>query len=185
MINPAVFMGRLRRIIAEAPADEVTSLAANMFRSYKQSLYSEFDIRSANRLTRAVKTRASDVLADLRLEIMHMEFAVPEQSAARAACSAVRWEIDMARRALALRHEVPECDKPDGNPPMECLGGSAEEDCGHQAMLQACRREFQGAIGMVVSFPNSGLHPRRTLQSMELLSRSRALLARLRRSQVR
>jgi hypothetical protein len=184
MISPAVFMNRLRRIIAGAPADEVTSLAVNMFRSYKQSLYSEFDIRSANRLTQTVKTHARDVLADLRLEIMHVEFAAPEQSPARAACSAVRWEIDMARRTLALRHEVPEGDEPDSDPPKECLGGCAE-DCEHHAMLQACRREFQGAIGMVVTFPSSGLHPRRTLQSMESLSRSRALLARLRRSQVR
>jgi hypothetical protein len=79
----------------------------------------------------------------------------------------------MARRALALRHEISECEE-----------GESMEDCEHRAMLQACRSEFQGAIGVVVSFPSPERHRRRDLQSMEALSRSRALLARLRRSRV-
>jgi hypothetical protein len=158
-----------------------------MFRCFKRSLFEEFDIGPTNRLTRAVKAHVNDVLADLRLEVMHVEFSAQENSAVQTACSAVRWEIDMARRALALRHEVPECDEPESGASLDGTGKHAD-DCEHHVMLEACQSEFQGAIGVVVSFPSpdpgSGKHRRRVLQSMEALSRSRALLARLRRSRV-
>jgi len=189
MISSAVFMNRLRRIIADAPCDDATSLAVNMFRCFKRSLYSNFDIRTANRLTRTVKAQVSDVLADLRLEVMHIEFAAPEQSPVRAACSAVRWEIDMARRALSLRNEIPEGDPPEDAAPVDAPGeealGESQQDGQQRAMLEACHRELEGAIGVVVSFPSPGPNRRRILQSMEALSRSRALLARLRRLHVR
>src|SRR5262249_31348359 len=108
MISTGVFMSRLRRIVADADSDDATSLALNMFRSYKGDLYEEFEIRSANRLPRTVKAQVDDLLAELRLEVLRAEFETSEPSAMRTICSAVRWDIDMARRALALRHECPE-----------------------------------------------------------------------------
>jgi hypothetical protein len=167
MISSTVFMNRLRRIIADAALEDGTSLAVNMFRSYQRDLYSEFDIRCSNRLTRAVKTQVSDILAELRLEVLRVEFEATESSAIRAICSAVRWEIDMARRALALRHEVPDCEDCD-----RLVAGVSRQDCEHHA-----------PAGVVLAFadPNPWLNRRRILQSMETLSRSRHLLARLRR----
>src|SRR5262245_25216704 len=108
MISTVVFMSRLRRIIAEADCNDATSHALNMFRSYKRDLYEEFDIRASNRLTGSVKAQVNDLLAELRLEVLRAEFEAPEPSPVRVICAAIRWEIDMARRALALRHECPE-----------------------------------------------------------------------------
>jgi len=67
MISAAEFMDRMRHMMADAESGDITSLAVNMFRCFKQSLYAKFEIGPANRLTRAVKAHVNDVLADLRL----------------------------------------------------------------------------------------------------------------------
>ncbi len=147
-------MNRLRRIIADAP-DDGTSLALNMFRSYKRDLYAEFDIRSANRLTRSVKMQVNDALAELRLEVLRAEFEAPEPSPMRTVCAAVRWDIDMARRALALRQEWPE-----------------PELAGPPVPPWVFRRGRDG----------EWQHRLRVVQSIDVVSRSRRRLTRLRRS---
>ena len=148
-------MNRLRRIVADATCDDATSLALNMFRSYKRDLYDEFEIRSANRLTRAVKMQVSDVLAELRLEVLRTEFEAAEPSPVRTICSAVRWDIDMARRALALRQECVERET--SVPPVPTSVFRRGRDGEWQQRL-------------------------RLVQSIEVTSRSRRLITRLRRS---
>jgi hypothetical protein len=155
MISSAVFMNRLRRIIADAACDDATSRALNMFRSYKRDLYEEFDIRSANRLTRSVKSQVNDLLAELRLEVLRAEFEAPEPSPMRTICAAVRWDIDMARRSLALRQECMERET--SVPPVP---------------PSVFRRGRDG----------EWLQRLRLVQSIEVTSRSRRLITRLRRS---
>jgi hypothetical protein len=155
MISTAIFMSRLRQIIADADCDDATSLALNMFRSYKRDLYEEFEIRSANRLPRTVKAQVNDLLAELRLEVLRAEFEASELSPMRTICSAVRWDIDMARRALALRHECSEREP--AVPPVP------------PSVFQRGRDgEWQQRLRLV--------------QSIEVTSRSRRLFTRLRRS---
>jgi hypothetical protein len=155
MISSTVFMNRLRRIVADAACDDSTSLALNMFRSYRRDLYDEFEIRSANRLTRSVKTQVNDVLAELRLEVLRAEFEAPEPSPMRTICAAVRWDIDMARRALALRHECPE--PATSVPPVP-----------PSVFRRGRDGEWQQRLRLV--------------QSIEVTSRARRLITRLRRS---
>ena len=155
MISSTVFMNRLRRIIADAACEDATSLALNMFRSYKRDLYEEFDIRSANRLTRSVKTQVNDGLAELRLEVLRAEFEAPEPSPMRTICAAVRWDIDMARRALALRHEY--LERETSVPPVPPSVSRRGRDGEWQQRL-------------------------RLVQSIEVTSRARRLITRLRRS---
>src|SRR5262249_14753803 len=83
MIGSKAFLDDLRRTIADEPPGDGTSLALNMVRSYKRDLYLEFDVRSSNLLTRAVKTHVSDMLAELRLEILHAGAAAYKQPAVR------------------------------------------------------------------------------------------------------
>jgi len=154
MISTVVFMSRLRRIIAEADCNDATSHALNMFRSYKRDLYEEFDIRASNRLTGSVKAQVNDLLAELRLEVLRAEFEAAEPSPTRTICAAVRWDIDMARRALALRQECPERET--AAPPVP----KSVSERGRGDWLQRLR----------------------LVQGIEVTSRSRRLLNRLRRS---
>src|SRR5262245_55998308 len=155
MISTVVFMSRLRRIIAEADCNDATSHALNMFRSYKRDLYEEFDIRASNRLTGSVKAQVNDVLAELRLEVLRAEFEADEPSPVRTICAAVRWDIDMARRALALRQECPERE-------------ASVPPCPTSVFQRGRDGEWQQRLRLV--------------QSIEVTSRSRRLFTRLRRS---
>lgn len=103
-------MNQLRRTLADGLCHDCTSRALDAFRCYKRDLYSHFDVRSSNRLTRAVKACVDDTLADLRHDVLRAEVAAPGQSPVRAVWSELRREIDMTRRALALRREHPDDD---------------------------------------------------------------------------
>jgi len=172
MIGSKVFFDELRRGIADAPRGDGTSLALNMFRSYKRDLYLKFDVHSSNLLKRAVKTQVSDVLAELRLEILHLESSAHEPPSLRSACWVVRQEIEMARRALALRRELPEDELPVSR------GGLARRDDKAAAMAFANRQQSSGVAGAVVTFvcDDPWRHRRCILQSIEAISRSRRLL---------
>src|SRR5262249_10324017 len=146
MIGSKVFLDDLRLTVADAPRGDGTSLALNMFRSYKRDLYLKFDVRPSNLLKRAVKSQVSDVLAELRLEILHVESAACEQPSLRAACWVVRQEIEMARRALALRRELPEDEVP------VTRAGLARQDDKAPAMAFANRHESKGVASGVVTF---------------------------------
>lgn len=172
MIGSKVFLDDLRLTVADAPRGDGTSLALNMFRSYKRDLYLKFDVRPSNLLKRAVKSQVSDVLAELRLEILHVESAACEQPSLRAACWVVRQEIEMARRALALRRELPEDEVP------VTRAGLARQDDKAPAMAFANRHESKGVASGVVTFvcDDPWRHRRCILQSIEAISRSRRLL---------
>jgi len=166
------FIDDLRRTIAAAARGDATSLALNMFRSYKKNLYLEFDVRSSNLLTREVKTQVSDVLADLRLEILHVESTTCEQPLLRATCWVVRREIEMSRRALALRRELPD-------DALSVTSVTAQLD-GERPRAIADRNESGRAAGVVVTFAcqNPWRRRRCILQSIDSISRSRRRLAR-------
>ena len=101
MIGSKAFLNDLRHTIADAPPGDDTSLTLNMIRCYKRDLYLKFNVRSSNLLTWAVKTQVSDVLAELRLEILHVESSAREQPSLRAALAGAAGNRNVPARAGA------------------------------------------------------------------------------------
>jgi len=172
-MSSKAFIEDLRRAIADAPPGGGTSLTLNMIRCYKRDLYLKFDVRSSNLLTWAVKTQVSDVLAELRFEILHVESSAREQPSLRAACWVVRQEIEMARRALALRRALPEDELP-------VIGEGLARRHGKSPAAIANGHESNGPVGVAVTFAcrDPRRHRRCILQSIDAISRSHRLLVR-------
>ena len=98
----AALLVRLTHIADEpCSCDEHSSRAVALVNAYSATLYERLGIPLSNRPTSSAKSIADQMLADLRLEILAVEARSGEDS--RAAFTAARHRIEMARRALAGR----------------------------------------------------------------------------------
>jgi hypothetical protein len=102
MTTNVAFVTRLCRIVAApAPAEERAACALALFESYKARLYARLEIAPTRRPSRRAKLHAEDALADLRHRVLKVEIGAPTSSAGLFA--SIRYRIEMARRALAIR----------------------------------------------------------------------------------
>jgi len=116
MCRNIAFLTRLRQIADEcAPGDKCPASAVALFNIYLARLYGELNIGQSNRPTTKAKAEADGTLADLRLDVLRIEVA--STGACAVAFAAIRYLIEMARRALAIRitcDDDTQDDWPDG-----------------------------------------------------------------------
>ena len=114
----AVLLATLTHIAAEPCScdDERSSRAVALVKTYSATLYERLGIASSDRPTSSAKSAADQTLAALRRQILAVEARSDEPS--RAALTAARHRIEMARRVLAARLVE------DGAPPVGSLGGT-------------------------------------------------------------
>ncbi len=102
MCRNIAFLTRLRQIAGEcAPGDQCPASAIALFNIYLARLYAEMNIGQSNRPTTKAKAEADSTLADLRREVLRTEVA--STGAHADVFAAIRYHIEMARRALAIR----------------------------------------------------------------------------------
>ena len=102
MCRNIAFLTRLRQIADEcAPGDKCPASAVALFNIYLARLYAELNIGQSNRPTNKAKMEADSTLADLRLDVLRIEVA--STGACAVVFAAIRYLIEMARRALAIR----------------------------------------------------------------------------------
>jgi hypothetical protein len=116
MCRNIAFLTRLRQIADEcAPGDKCPASAVALFNIYLARLYAELNIGQSNRPTTKAKAQADSTLADLRLDVLRIEVA--STGACAVVFAAIRYLIEMARRALAIRitcDDDTQDDWPDG-----------------------------------------------------------------------
>ena len=96
------FLTRLRQIAdACEPGAECPTSALALFNIYLARLYARLDIGQSNRPTHKARAEADSTLAELRLDVLRIEVASARVCAD--VFAAIRYHIEMARRALAIR----------------------------------------------------------------------------------
>ena len=96
------FLTRLRQIAdACEPGAECPTSAVALFNIYLARLYARLDIGQSNRPTHKARAEADSTLAELRLDVLRIEVASARVCAD--VFAAIRYHIEMARRALAIR----------------------------------------------------------------------------------
>jgi len=107
---------RLRQIAdACEPGADCPGSAIALFNIYLARLYGRLDIGQANRPATKAKAEADSTLAELRLDVLRIEVA--SAGACATVFAAIRYHIEMARRALAIRithDDEPQDDWRDG-----------------------------------------------------------------------
>jgi hypothetical protein len=116
MCRNIAFLTRLRQIADEcAPGEKCPASAVALFNIYLARLYAELNIGQSNRPTTKAKAEADSALAELRLDVLRIEVA--STGACAVVFAAIRYLIEMARRALAIRitcDDDTQDDWPDG-----------------------------------------------------------------------
>jgi hypothetical protein len=116
MCRNIAFLTRRRQIADEcAPGDKCPASAIALFNIYLARLYAESNIGRSNRPTTIAKAKADTTLAELRLDVLRIEVA--STGACAVVFAAIRYLIEMARRALAIRitsDDDTQDDWPDG-----------------------------------------------------------------------
>jgi hypothetical protein len=96
------FLTRLRQIAdACEPGAECPASAVALFNIYLARLYARLDIGQSNRPTHKARAEADSTLAELRFDVLRIEVA--SAGACADVFAAIRYHIEMARRALAIR----------------------------------------------------------------------------------
>jgi hypothetical protein len=96
------FLTRLRQIAdACEPGAACPASAIALFNIYLARLYARLDIGQSNRPTHKARAEADITLAELRFDVLRIEVA--SAGACATVFAAIRYHIEMARRALAIR----------------------------------------------------------------------------------
>ena len=96
------FLTRLRQIAdACEPGAKCPASAIALFNIYLARLYARLDIGRSNRPTHKARAEADVTLAELRFDVLRIEVA--SAGACADVFAAIRYHIEMARRALAIR----------------------------------------------------------------------------------
>jgi hypothetical protein len=96
------FLTRLRQIAdACEPGAACPASAIALFNIYLARLYARLDIGQSNRPTTKARAEADITLAELRFDVLRIEVA--SAGVCAEVFAAIRYHIEMARRALAIR----------------------------------------------------------------------------------
>jgi len=170
MSQNIAFLTRLRQIAEESPpCDRCPPGAVSLFNIYLGRLYAQLDIGQSNRPTMRAKAQADSTLAALRIDVLRTEVAASNASAA--VFAAIRYQIEMARRVLAIRITSDE-DSPDALSDGRAAGLSATL-VAFDVRLRARRDQSQSNDAVQRKLRGRRL----VVQSLDAIRRSRGVLS--------
>ena len=171
MCRNIAFLTRLRQIADEcAPGDKCPASAVVLFNIYLARLYAELNIGRSNRPTTQAKAEADSTLADLRLDVLRIEVA--STGACAVVFAAIRYLIEMARRALAIRITCDDDTRDDW------LDGATVRPSASVLILDTHFRGARHDRTLSLEVPQWKLRERQAaVQSLQAIGRSHGVLA--------